>query len=98
MISKQQIEHIAKLARLGIDEKEKEKFSKDLSAILDYVKKLDELGTRKIVSYSKEDQITGLKNIMRKDEKRYPDKQTKERILENVPEIKEGYVKVKTIL
>jgi len=95
MILKKEIEHIAKLARLGIDEKEKEKFSKDLSVILDYVKKLDEVETKNIEPIK---QITRLKNAMRKDEKRYPDKQTKERILENVPEIKDGYVKVKTIL
>ncbi len=95
MVSKQQIEHIARLARLGLNEKEKEKFSKDLSVILDYVKKLDEVETKNIEPIK---QITRLKNAMRKDEKRYPDKQTKERILENVPEIKDGYVKVKTIL
>ena len=36
MISKEEVEHIAKLARLELTEKEIEKMQKDLSAILDY--------------------------------------------------------------
>ena len=40
MISKQEVEHIAKLARLGLTEKEIEKFQRELSKILDYIEKL----------------------------------------------------------
>ena len=36
MISKEEVEHIAKLARLELTGKEVEKMQKDLSAILDY--------------------------------------------------------------
>ncbi len=36
MISKEEVEHIAKLARLELTEKEIEKMQKDLTAILDY--------------------------------------------------------------
>ena len=36
MISKEEVQHIAKLARLELTEKEVEKMQKDLSAILDY--------------------------------------------------------------
>jgi aspartyl/glutamyl-tRNA(Asn/Gln) amidotransferase C subunit len=36
MISKEEVEHIAKLARLELTGKETEKMQKDLSAILDY--------------------------------------------------------------
>ena len=36
MISKQEVEHIAKLARLQLTKKETEKMQKDMSAILDY--------------------------------------------------------------
>lgn len=43
MISKKQVEHIAHLARLKLSEKEKEKFSKELSQILDFVEKLNEV-------------------------------------------------------
>ncbi|MDP2664107.1 MAG: Asp-tRNA(Asn)/Glu-tRNA(Gln) amidotransferase subunit GatC, partial [bacterium] len=40
MISKEEVKHIAKLARLGLSDKEIGKFQKDLSSILDYVEKL----------------------------------------------------------
>lgn len=36
MISKEQVQHIAKLARLELTEQETEKMQKDLSSILDY--------------------------------------------------------------
>ena len=36
MISKEEVEHIAKLARLDLTEAEVKKMQKDLSAILDY--------------------------------------------------------------
>ena len=36
-ISKSDVEHVAKLARIEISEKEKEKFTNDLGKILDYV-------------------------------------------------------------
>jgi aspartyl-tRNA(Asn)/glutamyl-tRNA(Gln) amidotransferase subunit C len=40
MIKKKDVEHIAKLARLGLTEKEREKMQKELSSILDYIEKL----------------------------------------------------------
>ncbi|NCB08100.1 MAG: aspartyl/glutamyl-tRNA amidotransferase subunit C, partial [Bacteroidia bacterium] len=40
MLSKEETQHIAKLARLGLSESEIEKYQKDLSAILGYVDKL----------------------------------------------------------
>ena len=40
MIKKEEVQHIAKLARLGITKKEEEKFQKDLSSILDYFNSL----------------------------------------------------------
>ncbi len=36
MLSKEETQHIAKLARLGLSESEIEKYQKDLSAILDF--------------------------------------------------------------
>lgn len=45
-INKEEIEHIAQLARLEIDPKEEEIFTKQFSDILDYMKVLDEVDTR----------------------------------------------------
>jgi len=42
-ISREEIEHIAVLARLSLSEEEKEVFGPQLSSILDYMEKLNEL-------------------------------------------------------
>ena len=38
-----EVEHLAKLARINLSGAEKEKYAKDLSAILDYVKQLQQV-------------------------------------------------------
>ena len=43
MISKKEVQHIAKLARLGLTEKEIEKHQKEFLKILDYMEKLKEI-------------------------------------------------------
>ncbi len=65
MISKEQVEHIAQLAKIELTEKEKEKFSQELSSILDYIDKLNRLNVEKIEPVS---QVTGLKNVFREDD------------------------------
>ena len=40
MITKEEVKKIAKLARIGITEAEEEKFTKDISSVLDYFDKL----------------------------------------------------------
>ncbi|MCG2677110.1 Asp-tRNA(Asn)/Glu-tRNA(Gln) amidotransferase subunit GatC, partial [bacterium] len=47
-ITKRDVEYVAKLARLKLSEKEKEKFTKQLDQILKYVDKLNELDTEKV--------------------------------------------------
>ena len=46
MISKEEVRHIAELARLELSEKEIEKMQKDLSAILDYFDLLKKAPTK----------------------------------------------------
>ena len=47
-LSQQEVEHIAKLARLELSEEQKELYREQLSAILDYVAKLRELDTKDV--------------------------------------------------
>ncbi len=47
-LSKEQVEHIAELARLELSEAEKEHYSEQLSAILDYAARLQALDTEGI--------------------------------------------------
>lgn len=59
-----QVRHIAKLARLTLSDAEVEKFSRELTAILDYIEKLNEVETKGIEPIA---QITGLCNVTRPD-------------------------------
>ncbi len=44
-IDEETVKHVAKLARIKLDEKEIEQFKKDLSSILDLFSKIDKLKT-----------------------------------------------------
>lgn len=63
-ISREEIEHIAVLARLSLSEEEKDLFGSQLSSILDYMEKLNELDTRDIEPTS---HVLSLHNVMRED-------------------------------
>jgi len=89
------INHIDKLARLGLTEKEKRKFKKELSAILDFVEKLKQVKTDKVKLTA---QVTGLENVSRIDKGQAKSKQERKKLLNLVPHTKDGYVKVKAIL
>jgi len=94
-LTKKEVEHVAKLARLGLTEKEEEKFSKELSAILDFVEKLNEAKTDKVEPTA---QVTGLKNVYRQDEGREKIKPETDKLLNLAPETENRSVKVKTVL
>lgn len=92
-LSNKEVEHIAHLARIGLSEEEKRKFSRELSSILDYVQKLNEVDTEKTKPTS---QVTGLVNVLRQDnvEKFGREKE----LIEMAPEHQGGCVKTKAIL
>lgn len=93
MLSKIDVQKIAALARVGISEKESEKYQKDLSAILDWVEQL------KAVDVSGAEptaHIAGVKNVTRED--RVSDFSNKDAIVKLFPEEKDGYDKVKSVL
>ena len=64
-LTKDQVRHIAKLARLKLSEEEVEKFSKELTSILQYVDMLQEVDTSKVEPTA---QVTGQTNVFREDE------------------------------
>ncbi|HEX7586590.1 MAG TPA: Asp-tRNA(Asn)/Glu-tRNA(Gln) amidotransferase subunit GatC [Patescibacteria group bacterium] len=93
MISRDEVKHIAGLARIGLGEKDVDKFSKDLSAVLDWVKELQEVDVTNVPPMA---HITGTENVTREDKTR--DFLDKDKIVELFPEKKDGYGKVKSIL
>ena len=95
MLSKEEIQHIASLARIGVTEKDVETYQHDLSEILDYFKKLDEVDVSGVEPIG---HITGMQNRFRNDENFDFGKLGKDAILKNVPEMKGEYIKVKSVL
>ncbi|MBI4084834.1 MAG: Asp-tRNA(Asn)/Glu-tRNA(Gln) amidotransferase subunit GatC [Candidatus Levybacteria bacterium] len=58
------VSHVAKLANLALKDEEIKKFEKQLSAILEYIKKLSAVDTKNVEPTS---QVTGLENVTRED-------------------------------
>ncbi len=63
-LTRDQILHIAKLARLTLKPEEIDKMTKELSSILSYIEMLNEVDT---TSTEPTAQVTGLKNVLRDD-------------------------------
>jgi aspartyl-tRNA(Asn)/glutamyl-tRNA(Gln) amidotransferase subunit C len=92
-ISKQEVEHVAKLARLELSEQEKEKLTDQLSNILTYVETLNSLDTKGVEPTS---HVLDLKNVMR-DDVAEPGL-TQEQALANAPDKAAGHYKVPKII
>lgn len=87
------VEHIANLARIELTKEEKEKMEKELSAILDFVGKLNEADTKDI------EPMTGgtdLTNITREDEEQKPLGDA-ESLVGASPMKEKGFVEVKAV-
>jgi len=94
-ISLQEVERVAELAKIGLTEKEKEKFSEELSDILEYIEQLKEIDTKDIEPVS---QVTGSVNVVREDVADDFNKDNQKIIIANFPEERDGYVKVKQVM
>ncbi len=95
MLSREEILNIATLARIGLTDEEVEKYQHDLSEILDYFKKLDEVDISGVEPIG---HITGMQNVFRCDRKEDFGLESRKAIARNFPEEKEGYIKVKSVL
>jgi len=95
MISRKEVKRVAKLARIGINQKEEKRFTGELSLILDYVEKLKEVDVSKTVPTSHSIEI---QNVTREDKENEKLKMKNEKLLKLAPESKNGYLKVKSIL
>ena len=92
-ITKQEVEHVAKLARLELSDLEKEKLTDQLSNILTYVEKLNELDTRDVEPTS---HVLDINNVIRDD--RPGVSLSQEKALANAPEKAAGHYKVPRII
>jgi aspartyl-tRNA(Asn)/glutamyl-tRNA(Gln) amidotransferase subunit C len=92
-ITKQEVEHVARLARLELSEQEKETLTDQLSNILTYVEQLNELDTKGVEPTS---HVLDINNVMRDDapEASLP----QDRALANGPDKALGHYKVPKII
>jgi len=96
MIKKEDVRHIAKLARLGISISEEVGFQKDLSSVLDYVNLLNEVDVSDVEPTYHPMARFFKKNIVREDIGE--DQQIADELIKLIPRTKGRHVKVKSIL
>jgi aspartyl-tRNA(Asn)/glutamyl-tRNA(Gln) amidotransferase subunit C len=89
MIERKQVLHVARLARLRLDEAELEKMTGELSGILEHVDRIAELDLDGVEPTS---HVVELENVLRADEPRpsWP----REQILEPAPDPVDGAFRV----
>lgn len=92
-LSKEQVEHIARLSRIKLTAEEVEKFSVEISSILDYVELLNEVNTDGVGSIA---QINGFENVA-SDDAIVGHHIPREELLANAPETQSGFIKVKPV-
>jgi aspartyl-tRNA(Asn)/glutamyl-tRNA(Gln) amidotransferase subunit C len=87
------VETIARLAKLSFEEEEKKKFIVQFNQILQYIAKLDELDTENVKPTS---HVLQLKNVTREDTNE--SWLTQEAALKNAPKQKAGYFSVPKVI
>jgi aspartyl-tRNA(Asn)/glutamyl-tRNA(Gln) amidotransferase subunit C len=82
MLSRDQVLHVARLARLELTEDEQERMSEELSKVLDHIEKIAELGDLDDVEPTSH--VVAVENVLRADEPR--ESWPREQILEPAPD------------
>jgi len=92
MITRDEVKHLADLARIEMSEGELEQMTKEIDSILNYV------GIIQNVSGDVQREIPNLRNVMRDDVITHESGEYTEKLLANAPSREGSYLKVKKIL
>jgi aspartyl-tRNA(Asn)/glutamyl-tRNA(Gln) amidotransferase subunit C len=92
-LSPEAVEHVAQLAQLALSEQEQELFREQLSSILAYAERLQELDTEAIPPTAT---VLPLENVMREDEAQ-PSLPLAD-VLANAPEVEDDCFRVPVVL
>ncbi|MCJ8014481.1 Asp-tRNA(Asn)/Glu-tRNA(Gln) amidotransferase subunit GatC [Paenibacillus sp. KQZ6P-2] len=92
-ITNQDVQHVAKLARLNLSAEEEQMFTEQLNAILQYAEKLNELDTDGVEPTT---HVLPVSNVMREDVER--ESLPIEKVMLNAPEEEDGQFKVPAVL
>lgn len=88
------VEHVAKLSRLTLAPEEKERMRGELEAVIGF---FDELGGVNTEGVPETAHVVPLKNVFREDVV-HPCANSREELLENAPEAREGYIYVPRVV
>jgi aspartyl-tRNA(Asn)/glutamyl-tRNA(Gln) amidotransferase subunit C len=94
MISKEEVQRTANLARMGLKKGEKEKFQKELSSILDYIDLLKKVDTSEVKPTSHSILV---ENVAREDLPSAKNSEQADFLIKEAPETKGRHIKVKGI-
>jgi aspartyl-tRNA(Asn)/glutamyl-tRNA(Gln) amidotransferase subunit C len=94
-LNKQEIEHIADLARLDLSEEELKTYGEQLSHVLSYIEQLQAVDTEGVEPTA---QVTGLENVFREDEIKAWEGDEVSAALKQAPGLEDNQIKVKRIL
>lgn len=94
IIDAKTVKHVARLSRISLNDKELELYRRQITDILSYINKLNELDTAKVPPTSHP--LDTLKNVFRKDAVK--DSLAAEDSLRNAPKRKDNFFSVPKIL
>lgn len=94
-LTRQEIEHVAKLARLELSEEEIVKYGAQLSGVLSYIDQLREVDTANVAPTA---QVTGLENAWREDVVEDWNPLERQSALKLAPELEDFQLKVRGVL
>lgn len=92
-LTREDVERLARMARLGLTEEEKERLQQDLSQILRAFEGLRQVPTEGVEPTA---HLVPLQNVLRADEVR--PSLPREQVLANAPETRDGFFRVPRIL
>lgn len=90
----QDIDYVANLARLKLDDSEKEYYAAQLSVVFDYIDQLQEVNTDDIPETC---QVTGLMDVTREDVVVECSDEIKKKLIAQFPEREANFLKVKEV-
>jgi aspartyl-tRNA(Asn)/glutamyl-tRNA(Gln) amidotransferase subunit C len=93
-LTTKEIEQIANLARLELNEQEKKIYAEQLSVVLDYFSMLNEVNTDGVEETC---QVTGLEDVVREDKVVSRSDDEKNKLIKNFPEKVGKLLKVKAV-
>lgn len=92
-ITKDEVQHVADLARLSFSDEELKTFTKQLDDIIGFAEQMNELDTDGVEPTT---HVLDMDNVLREDLSR--EWLTRDEALKNAPEQKDGQVKVPSVL